>query len=180
MPYALALDGDRALVTDVSVKQLLAIDLASGDRTVLSGAGVGTGPALVGPYGVLRDTADHAIVMDGGSATILGVDLTTGDRTVVASVGTGTGLGFVGPAVQDGGVLYVLDGSSQGRLLRVTPSTGNREVVADAAGGHGPPMGSGAGLALDTLTGTLVMTSSALGGVVVVDPTSGDRVLLSK
>ena len=69
------LDADDAVVR---------VDLARGDRSIVSGQGIGAGPDFfnVFPNLVLTRDARRAFVED--SLGILEIDLATGDRTLVA------------------------------------------------------------------------------------------------
>ena len=63
----------------------MAIDLATGDRTVISGSGVGTGPVFISPYYVDLDLDnDRAFVYDIAVTGVILIDLTTGNRVVMS------------------------------------------------------------------------------------------------
>ena len=62
---------------------ILAVDLATGDRTTLSGFSTGAGPSLIDPRGMARN-GDGLFVTDLGFRAITAVDPRLGQRTIVA------------------------------------------------------------------------------------------------
>lgn len=104
----IVIDGNRALVTDFDLESVFAVDLTTGDRTMLS-SGIGK------PTGITIDAArNRALVMGRLCSTpypwhniyysVFAVDLASGDYSIVSRTGVGEGLGYVFP--QD----IVLDG----------------------------------------------------------------------
>ena len=65
---------------------LIAIDLATGDRTVVSQRGVaGRGPALSNPWSVvMAPNREFVYVGDRGLLAMVAVDLVTGDRVILS------------------------------------------------------------------------------------------------
>lgn len=95
-PAYIAVDesNNRAILTDreEGVKALVAIDLSSGNRTVLSDATTGTGNPFREPTGVALDVSNNrAIVLDLADR-LFAVDLDTGNRTVISDNAVGTGI----------------------------------------------------------------------------------------
>lgn len=180
---AAGLDG-QLLVVDRGLAALLSVDPATGDRTVLSAGGTGTGAAFVDPAGVAVDsTGAIAWVTDLGADTVVEVDLATGNRTTISGGGAGAGPAFDAPvrALQDPGDpgrLLVMD---RGLLavvavqLTAGPGAGDRTVLSDGATGAGDPFLSLAGASM-TAAGLLVCDPTA-GELVLVDLASGDRTL---
>jgi hypothetical protein len=66
-------------VTDNGSGAVLAVDLSSGDRTILSAQGTGAGPEIIYPYGVVVD-GTRSLVVDMSQAAVMTVDLASGDR----------------------------------------------------------------------------------------------------
>ena len=80
-------------MTDPAAGALVAVDLATGDRSVLSGAGAGAGPAFGGPVAVaLDEPGGRALVLDPELGAVIAVDLATGDRTPLPAEEAGPGL----------------------------------------------------------------------------------------
>ena len=78
-------DNNRLLLTDVTNKQLLAVDLVSGHRTILSSAeaGVGTGDSLGSAHSATFDKENNRVIVAGlynQLPAIFAVDLQTGNR----------------------------------------------------------------------------------------------------
>ncbi|MEO0461188.1 MAG: hypothetical protein AAF219_10120 [Myxococcota bacterium] len=123
---------DRALVADSELLAIVAVELASGDRSILSRGGqepVGVGNA----FGTLSDMAldtnhDRVLVADFVADAIVAVSLTSGDRSVLSQGGVrGAGPAFEAPA----GI--AIDTSSDRAL--VTDLRANRVVAVDLASG---------------------------------------------
>lgn len=104
-PGSFALDPtrNRALVVDISADPdgepgpsvLVAIDLDTGDRTILSDSDNGTGPDFAFPNAITLDRENNrALVADYGAAALIEVDLATGKRTIVSDRNTGSGPSF--------------------------------------------------------------------------------------
>ncbi len=75
---------NRMLLVDRVADAIISIDLTSGVRTLVSGAGAGSGTALNQPLSIAYDEANNrALVFDrAGSRGIIEVDLATGVRSV--------------------------------------------------------------------------------------------------
>jgi sugar lactone lactonase YvrE len=146
MPNSVAIGpGGDILVTDIAPvtgnPRLLRINPATGNRSVLTGVGVGAGPAVnVAAVGV---EAGIIYVTDVVGNQIMSVDPATGNRTLVSGPGLGTGLAFVSPVSITSdrpGSIVVLDseqpagpGLGLGGLVRVDLATGDRSVISNNA-----------------------------------------------
>lgn len=115
---------------------MLEIEPSSGDRSVVSGGGAGSGSALTTPVGLAEEASGAVVVSNASPAMILRVDLASGDRSVVSSSSVGSGPGgdvFGDVLVEASGSLLVVDAGAGSSLLRVDPTTGDRSQVADVA-----------------------------------------------
>jgi len=75
----------RVIVTTPYKDSLAAIDLDSQNRTILSSANIGSGPAFEHPYRLSLDEKNQvAYVVDRDLAAVFAVDLQTGDRVVMS------------------------------------------------------------------------------------------------
>jgi NHL repeat-containing protein len=145
IPYTVAVEasGD-ILVADsdaaTGAPQLLRITPASGNRAVLTGNGVGSGPALT-IFAMVGLERGVIYLMD-FAGTIVSVDPVTGDRTLVSGSARGTGPALVAPVsmtsdAPDSVVVADRDhwsadtGLGRGALVRVDLATGNRTVLSD-------------------------------------------------
>lgn len=123
---------DVALVLEGSGgNQVLAVDLDSGDRSLISGASRGSGPALqtVRSF-VPRPGSPALLVLNGDGRAVVSVDLNTGDRSEVSRSGLGDGPGLeAGVDIAAGRVgALVLDG--QLGVLGVDLGTGDRVITS--------------------------------------------------
>jgi DNA-binding beta-propeller fold protein YncE len=79
----MVLDGDRVLVTSrIPTHSIIAVDLATGDRTVLMDHSTGTGPL----WGIERmeRTRDGLLLTDRGLQAVLALEFQFGQRTILA------------------------------------------------------------------------------------------------
>lgn len=201
-------DGSPLVTADTgqtaSWAEILRIDPSSGDRTIVSGGGTGSGPPLtlltpsiaVAPDGILFVGDMSPNNSDG----IQRVDPASGDRTVVTAPGVGTGPGIHGVAavaVEPAGTLAYADELGDA-VLRVDPATGDRTIVSDASTGSGRPFGWLQGVATEADSTLVVLDSyrelrcvqycpspfcvlcvANAPTVFRVDPADGDRTVVS-
>lgn len=77
--------GGRALLVDAALRALVAVDLNSGLRSIVSDDDTGTGNSFSAPNGVAYDAVNNrAFVADGSE--IIAVDLANGNRSVFSSL----------------------------------------------------------------------------------------------
>ena len=99
---ALALDAANDRVLTAEFRSLFAVDLNSGDRTLISsGDGsevtdIGTGPAIQIPVSVALDAQNNRLLwLDKSSedapASLISVDFSSGNRTLISDSATGSG-----------------------------------------------------------------------------------------
>lgn len=141
-------DGQSIYATSFNLDAVMSVDIATGNRTIISSAGtpeepavVGTGPAFTSPLGI--DIAEDGTIFvsdlatDGGAAFM--VDPVTGDRTLITgetTVGSGVDINPFGIGVFEGleGVpgqrVLLADGNG---LIEVDINTGERTLIS--AGG---------------------------------------------
>ena len=146
MPATVAVEASGyILVTDVAAgtgnQRVLQIDPATGNRIVLTGAVVGSGPAVTVAAVGLENGVIYVTDVVGNQ--IMSVDPATGARTLVSGPGRGTGPGFVSPisvTSDSPDSIVVLDmdhsagtGLGRGALIRVNLANGNRTLLSDDA-----------------------------------------------
>jgi hypothetical protein len=134
------LDAGRHAVVDVN--------RFDGRQTLISGSGVGLGPAFAGPHrmalepgATLRPCASSALVADNpdfDSGSILRVDFATGDRSVLSATGHGVGPLLIDPvAIEVDGILevaHVLDAGSPQQILAIDLVSGDRTRIFEFVG----------------------------------------------
>lgn len=130
---------NRLLVPDRSLDAIVAVDLTTGTRTILSDATHGSGPTLVDPERIAVAPAPGlALIVQRNSSDLLGVDLTTGNRFVVSGTGHGTGPAFAGieSVTFDAASGLAFVGSGDDSIFQVNVATGARkQLVLEDNGG---------------------------------------------
>jgi hypothetical protein len=144
---------------------LYRIDPATGNRTVIASASVGTGPAM-SPIDIAFAASGELIVSNSASLTfgpggpvatpgsIMRVDPATGNRTILSGAAVGSGPDLLDPAglelepdgeilLADAGALLIGPGgpmSHTGRIFRIDPATGNRTLISANEAPAGDPL----------------------------------------
>ena len=73
----------RALVVEYGLNALFAVDLATGNRSIISNATTGTGTNFASPSDVALDaTNGRALVVDFSLNALVAVDLASGERLI--------------------------------------------------------------------------------------------------
>ena len=157
------------------------IDPATGDRSILSGQGVGSGPALEGANDIgLSYYHDRIFVTAGSAHSIIEVDKFTGDRTLVTGPGRGSGPVLdhpVGLSRTFSGDFYAFDANTEA-VFFVDGTTGDRRIVSGAGTGSGPEF-SGFGSDVVLLYDGTLAVSDHEERLLRVDPETGARSLLT-
>src|SRR5690606_2331555 len=85
-------NGSRLLViAGITNKTITAIDVVSGDRSILSSTNVGAGAELNSPLNMVLDEAGNRLLVTQNAGPVLAIDLDTGDRSIVSGAGVGSG-----------------------------------------------------------------------------------------
>ena len=183
----IAIDGNRALLVSTLnyagtlITSVIAVDLVSGDRTILSDDSHGIGPSFDYLQAITVD-GDRALVtsyVPNATGAVVAVDLVSGDRTVLSdpTLGSGPALRTPGGIVVDGSRALVLD-STLDAVVAVDLASGDRTIVSDASTGTGPLWSSyyRQGITLDG--GRVLIVDTGQEAVLAVDLLSGDRTFL--
>lgn len=182
-PFHLEADPTRDRYLAIDLATLIAIDPDSGARTVLSGAGVGSGTAISAATGLAVDSATQSaylIHQPAGQPELMRVDLATGDRKTISGGGAGSGPDFefpAGVALVPGGATALVGELLDDALLAVDLATGARSVLSGASRGSGPPLDSPASIAVrgDGALAWVVCRAAIL----AVNLVTGDRTIVS-
>jgi sugar lactone lactonase YvrE len=179
-PRSIAVRGTALYFIDTAFRALIKVDAATGNRTILSGNGVGTGPSVANFNSLSIDDANGRALIVDSSKSVFAIDLATGNRTRVSSNSVGTGALFQQPTtlVWDaaGGRALVVDESNtnprHAALLSVDQQ-GNRASLADLQLDPFPVAANG--LVLDGPAGQPTSKALALlnGSLYGIDLTSG-------
>jgi hypothetical protein len=169
---------DEGISTGVS--QVVRVDRNTGVRTLISGPGLGSGPALNGPYSIAVEGTGNILVLDFNAATTASRLLRitpTGARSVLSSnaVGAGPALGVSERVRVLNGVIYLLDG---GRVLSVDAITGSRTLISGGGVGAGPAFALAKSVTTDATGGSLMVLDqnfAGTGALIRVDLATGNR-----
>ena len=169
----------RALAVDGGLQAVVAVDLNTGERTLLSSDGVGSGPPFRWPQGIALDSAHHrALVTD--VREVVAVDLNTGDRTILASPGRGVNFGEPsGVALDVANHRALVTDRALNAIIAVDLNTGDRTLLSNSSAGSGPPFEAPTNIAIDSANNRALVIDSALDAVVAVDLTTGDRAIIA-
>ncbi|MEO8016381.1 MAG: Ig-like domain-containing protein [Pseudomonadota bacterium] len=174
----------RLLISDSSRDAIFAIDMASGNRTVISSANaaigtVGSGAAFQYPEGMELDAAHNRVLITeagtiGVANRIVAVDLTTGNRTDLPISGNGTQYISTFAPVLDAanGRLYV-GVLPRSEVFQVDLAANQLTRFADSNVGSGPLLAGGS-LIFDPANANSLITT-ALGALVRVNLATGMR-----
>ncbi len=170
---------DASTVMATNLTSLILVDMMTGDRTIGTGAGTGSGPALTEVTGVGRWNGQAILVH---RTSLISVGLSDGTRAVISGPTTGMGPEFSGGhlATDEGNDrAYVL--SSSGRLTRVDLGNGNREEISPSQG-VGPSAISYKGVAFDAANNVIVASGRKRGApdcLFTIDLASGQHTIVS-
>jgi hypothetical protein len=150
------------------------VDLSTGNATLISGLGTGSGPAFVAPQGGAIDSQDDLVIAD--EQQILDVDLSTGVRSVLSGTSRGTGPAF--STLRDlvilptGTIIATGISGTTASLFSVDPTTGNRSIIE-----------SGINTQYDyqriALGANGTVLASLPDDIYAIDPITGNRTLIS-
>jgi hypothetical protein len=131
-PVSMLLDDarGRVLIADVDAEAVIAVDLATGARSELTGVG----PDIEIPEAIVRGaTPDSAVVFDAGARDYLLVDLATGNRTTLFATELRDGFPLTTPEVllvdSARNVLFMVDAVLAG-VVAIDLVTGARLIVS--------------------------------------------------
>ncbi|MEH6347728.1 MAG: Ig-like domain-containing protein [Bermanella sp.] len=189
-------DNNRALLInsneDTTNSMVMAVDLVSGDRTVISDtSSVGStinSIASFYPKKLALDLVNNRIVAASESGVLFLVDLTTGDRTVLSDEGAAVNLNFSdisSIAIDTMNNRAFITIYEQKLLFEIDLITGVAAIVSASDAGTGPELKGPVSVAWDLANSRVIVMSETLfdgsnvDGLFVVDISSGDRTVVS-
>ena len=72
------------MVVDFGLEAIVRVDRVSGERTIISAVGTGSGPGFVTPRGIAVESDGSLVVIDFGLEAVVRVDQFSGDRTIIS------------------------------------------------------------------------------------------------
>jgi len=169
----------RLLVADPGSDgdHILAVDIRSGDRTVLAAYPTGN------PEGIAIDEArDRVLLSDTTDNALYAMDPVTGARTVIADATRGSGPNLDSPqdlAVDAARNRALIADSGLVAIVAVDLTTGNRTIIADDTVGTGPALESPQDIELDSANNRVLVVDRGLEALVAVDVATGNRSIVS-
>lgn len=186
-PQGLALDasGSTAYVLDSSsaIRGIVAVNLQTGARTVLTGTDVGEGPTFQVPQDVALDSAGNRLLVTDLLIPdrITAVEISTGNRSVFsdASTGTGTIIESAWRVAVDAaaGRALVVD-SGRNAVIAVNLSDAARSVFSDN-GGSGPKLVEPRGVFVDSQANRTLLAEAGVRTVLAINNGTGARTRIS-
>jgi streptogramin lyase len=205
-PATLATESSgTVLVADTDLSSIVRVAPRSGEITMVSGPGTGSGTPLRAPRALALMNDGTAMVVDHATATVLRVDPQSGEREAVSGCSAfdfttyiclatrGDGPLFNTPlaiATEPRGALLLLH-SGPDVVLRIDPSSGDRQLVSgcpqphrlfeecpDTPVGTGPLWQEPTALAVKE-DGMFVVTDALLPAVIKVNPDTGERTVVA-
>ena len=179
--------------TSASTSGIISVDPVSGNRTFITGNGVGTGAALDTPMFVTADPAGNIYYFEtAASGTANGiVQVSFGIRTLISGgsgpIGGGAAFVAVTGMAWDATTskLLVSDGgtsSSNSGIVGIDPANGNRIFITGNGTGFGASLDIPEFVAVGS-NGTIYYVEEDASGtaqsVITVNPTTGERVVFS-
>lgn len=179
-------DGNYA-AADFGGEALYIVDGKTGERTLLSGRGKGTGPNLNGPVSVLELDENTLALSEFSSQSVLYVDRKTGNRkflTTSTQEGHGDGPPLGTRSLEkdplDPNRLFAGDFNLDA-IFEVDLTTGNRRIyssaITDTPRGEGPPLNNPFGIDVSP-EGFIYLADIGMQAVVEIDR-EGNRKIIS-
>jgi hypothetical protein len=174
--------GNRILVSAADNEpgapaRLMSVDPATGNRSLISAGGVGTGPDPLFPGDML--VSGNTAFVPSALQGLFTVDLTTGNRVNISGPNAGSGPAFGNAFATEpyGDQLLVvgagsLSNSSSYGVFRIDPATGNRTLISSSTiGGVSLAGGEFIGMAIES-GGTILL--NVWNGLLTFDPLTGN------
>jgi streptogramin lyase len=180
------------LAANTATRELFRVN-PTGDRGVLSSEDVGSGPSLRRPFDVTLEADGQILMTDNSNRALVRVDPQTGDRMIFsgcttldcsAPIGLGPPFSVIGMlALESSGDALLT--ATQRSVFRVDAASGDRTILSGCSDtacssviGVGPEFISPSGITVE-LSGDILVSDWTLRSVLRVDPTSGDRTVVS-
>ncbi len=173
---------------DNGKKAVIEIDIATGNRTVISSSNlaIGTGNNFSNPTRLILNNAEDKIYIcsRGGSREIVEVDISTGNRKRISSNSFGNGDAINTPyglAINSADTKLYFMGRNNRNLYEVDISNGDRTVISEGNNlSQGVKLSTPHGLILSDDETKFFINDLGIDAVVSIDKATGNRSVLSR
>lgn len=175
-PRSISLDrtNNRAFVVDPRIGQVLAIDLNTGLRTVIS--------EIENSHDIVFDEENNRILaLDLSTSALISIDVDSGNQTVVSSGDIGVGIDFDNPQGVDLDTInnrVLVTNVNSSILISVNLNTGDRTEISGENIGSGPLWSAARSLVID-LDNDRVFIGDITDSIYSVKISTGERVVIS-
>lgn len=170
---AMDLDNNRALVVDAGLLSLMAVDLDTGDRTVISGGVVGAGDPLQEPFGLALDTDENrSFVTDMTADGVIEIANDSGIRTLLSPVLTSP-LGIAFDRLEN---RLLVGDDDQNAVYEIDLDTGEDAVLSGDS--DGTAFNYPRGIVIDSASEIALVSDYYGKRLFSVDLATGDRIIL--
>jgi len=176
---------NRALVIDSGIDAVVAVDLASGDRTIISNSTTGTGQTFSAPENIVLHSALNRVLIADITRGLIAVDLASGDRTIVNQPKVDYGANssrLEGVALDLARNNILVTDSTVDAIFSMDLFNGSRSILSDSDTYTSDELTvywGIQGIAYDSSTEQLLLTDSEKDVLWTLDTTTGTRTLLS-
>jgi hypothetical protein len=165
-------------------RQVVKVEISSGNTTVISSNTIGTGPSYSGlSAGFIDEINKKMYLTDSSNDALYFVDMTNGNRVVVSDDIIGTGTNFSSPvavSVNNARTLaYVLDSAANDSVVEVNLSNGDRTIISNNGTGSGTTFNSPKSLILNSAEDTAYVVDQIRECVFSINLSNGNRTYLS-
>lgn len=166
----------QAIAVDDRLETPVMVDLITGNRQLLPGNAIGSGPRFE-TFNSLAANGSRLIVSEPGNGRLLAVDPSTGDRTVL--VDDPEQFNFKGLDADQTRVFVMNTKGGAPQLLELDPNSNELTVISSAAVGTGINFEKPEKMVYHSELDRVFVTDSGLDMLIAVNPTTGERLLVS-
>ena len=171
---------NQLLVSDIALREMIKVDIQTGERSLLYPNGIGEGRKLIAPRELALSVDNNtAYVLDDGDnspESLFSINLETGDRTRLGSINNEFNRGANGLALDETGnrVFYALNSD----IYMMDLATQNITTVSSDSVGTGTLLQGVSGLHFNSETNELLVTDPGQDILVSINPETKDRQLI--
>lgn len=178
---------DRVIVIDDNgaALSLVAVDINSGDRSILSDSTTGLGPDLADSHSIVFDSLNSRLIIAGDNM-VMAVDPASGDRSIISSDTVGTGPLLIDArsfALDAANNRILVNDNDRPAIIAVDLTSGDRSLVSGAGDnnslGNGPLLSDNEGIAIDTQNNIAYIVDDDYPAIIQIDLSTGDRAFVA-